>query len=614
MLLISGSFYFYAHRTSKLVYDQSRTTARLLVAPVMLANHSQFLQEEHPQQDGTTLQKTKEDFRIAIQQMASSLKPDELSEFEAHIVSAEPNNVDPTRRPVDRSGYEALEKIRAGKEEVIHIDDEAGMYHFYRALHAKRSCLSCHNRPEIFPYDRKVQEGEVLGMSVIRFPLDKTRQALAWNNAILLATAILTAFLAMIALWSIVRYVIVKPLLHLKFVADEIAKGNLDSRADIRTGDEFEKLSQAFNRMMRHLISTQTELKEVNTSLDTRIDELAQLNLRLHEVNSLKSEFLATMSHELRTPLNSILGFSDVLSESNVLDERQQRYLENIRKSGKDLKDLINDLLDLAKIESGKMAIQPSEFSVGDLVERQVISILPISEHKNIELTWDVAPPVSKVFQDSLKVQQIITNLVSNAVKFTPEGGRVHVQVNEGEVDFFEIIVSDTGIGIPLDEQGKIFEKFRQGQTQQGNHNALTREYGGTGLGLSIVKELSKLLGGEVELESEFGKGSTFTVRLPVRVTEEMLQESEELSLSEFETLSKHPIVGQREQRTFESSEMSATEQVSDSAEVVPFPSSTNKAESSEAKTESEQSEAVSTDPKHSNVPAKPNRPRLADE
>jgi signal transduction histidine kinase len=268
-------------------------------------------------------------------------------------------------------------------------------------------------------------------------------------------------------------------------------------------------------------------LREVNTDLDAKVDELAQVNLRLYEMNKLKDEFLATMSHELRTPLNSILGFSDVLSGAENLSSKQHRFLQNIQTSGKDLMALINDLLDVAKIESGKMEIQCVDFSLADTIERQVAGVAHMAEKKNISLSTDISPKIPRLHQDPGKLQQILNNLLTNAIKFTPEGGRVRV-VAEMETDspprkdqralgpFFRLIVEDTGIGIPLEDQATIFEKFRQGKTVPGQRDTMTREYGGTGLGLSIVKELTKLLGGEVSLESEFGKGSAFMVRLPM--------------------------------------------------------------------------------------------------
>jgi signal transduction histidine kinase len=269
--------------------------------------------------------------------------------------------------------------------------------------------------------------------------------------------------------------------------------------------------------MLRHLVTTQEELRHVNTDLDAKVDELARANLSLHEMNKIKNEFLATMSHELRTPLNSILGFSDVLAGAENLSDKQKKYLLNIRTSGQSLLTLINDILDLAKIEAGRMEINIVEFSVEDLVERLTSSMRPLAEKKNIDMQWEVDSRLPIVVQDLGKIQQILYNLLSNAIKFTPEGGRIRVAAGRVSEEFFELIVADSGVGIPLEDQAVIFEKFRQGRNSRGD-GALTREYEGTGLGLSIVKELSKLLGGEILLESEFGKGSTFTVRLPLQL------------------------------------------------------------------------------------------------
>ncbi len=187
----------------------------------------------------------------------------------------------------------------------------------------------------------------------------------------LLATAIITMFLAMVASYMIVRYVIVKPLRHLRDVSDAISHGNIALRAEIHTGDEFEALALAFNRMLRHLVNVQEELRQVNADLDGKVDELAQANMRLYEMNRIKSDFLATMSHELRTPLNSILGFSDVLRSIDSLDDKQKRYVQNIQKSGRMLLDMINDILDLAKIESGRMDVRLTDFRIEQVIGAQ---------------------------------------------------------------------------------------------------------------------------------------------------------------------------------------------------------------------------------------------------
>jgi two-component system, NarL family, sensor histidine kinase BarA len=518
LLLITGSFYFYARQTTDLVYRQNTTTARLLVAPVVLEKHWKWSEGD------------REISRKLVESMALELKPDELKEYSWTLLKSD--LTDPTARPQDMEGHLALQKIRAGQAEEIKVIRERTRqeYIYYGGVYASKSCLECHRQRNENP---QLAEGDLIGMVKISFPLAKTQRALAWNTAILLATAIVTAFLAMLAAYSIVRYVIVKPVLHLKDVSDSIARGTLDMRADIRTGDEFEELSHAFNRMLRHLVTVQEELQTVNHDLDGKVDELAQANLRLYELNNIKNEFLATMSHELRTPLNSILGFSDVLIGSVNLNEKQKRYVGNIQLSGKNLLNLINDVLDLAKIESGKMELHLVEFSIHDLIERMVASLMPLAEKKNIDVGWTVDPRIPVLRQDAGKLQQILNNLLSNAIKFTPNGGRIRVRAELRETRSMALTVEDTGVGIPLEDQERVFEKFRQGKSFSGQRDALTREYEGTGLGLSIVKELSKLLGGGVSLQSEFGKGSTFCILVPIRLEDEATAEQLRLSKPE---------------------------------------------------------------------------------
>lgn len=517
LLLICGSFYFYARQTEQLVFAQNTDLARSLVASVILEKHASYLEgfnqlEPH------------------IERMSRDLKPDDLKEIKWALLAVETSSA-PESRPQDLYDYEAVRRISAGVKEYIPIDKKRQVFRYYNEVVASDSCVDCHREHNARP---GLEIGDRLGIAKISYPLDKTYRSLAWNNAILLSTAIVTAFLAMLAAYAIVRYVIVKPVLHLKEVSDAITRGDLDQRADIRTGDEFEELSQAFNRMLRHLTAVQEDLQKLNRGFESKVDELAQVNLRLYEMNNLKNEFLATMSHELRTPLNSILGFSDVLlANPQNLNDKQRRYVGHIQVSGRTLLNLINDVLDLAKIESGKMEIHPTEFSIADLIERSVGAMLPLAEKKNINLGWDADSDLPVLEQDNGKLQQILGNLLSNAIKFTPEGGRVRVRAELSGTNKFTLSVSDTGIGIPLEDQERIFEKFRQGATMSGQREALTREYEGTGLGLSITKELAKLLGGEIRLQSEFGKGSLFTVELPLRVSAEQHPEARTRQVSE---------------------------------------------------------------------------------
>ena len=501
LLLISGSFWFYARQTQQLVFDQNTDLARSLVSRVVLEKHFARFEHDYGREPN-------------IERMSHDLESDDLKELKWALLTE--NTADAASRVMVFEDSTAINQIVLGKPEYKKVDRASQEFRFYAEVRATESCLNCHRQPDRNP---NLKLGDRLGVAKISFPLKKTYSSLSWNNAILLSTAIVTAFLAMLAAYTIVRYVIVKPVLHLKEVSDAITRGDLDQRADIRTGDEFEELSHAFNRMLRHLTTVQEDLRKLNTGFGAKVDELAQANLQLYEMNNLKNDFLATMSHELRTPLNSILGFSDVLlSNAQVLNDKQRRYVGHIQSSGRTLLNLINDVLDLAKIESGKMERHPVELSLADLVERTVGSMTALADKKNIDLHWQVDPELPVLLQDLGKLQQILSNLLSNAIKFTPEGGRVQVRAERREPGRFALIVEDTGIGIPLEDQERIFEKFRQGAAISGQRDSLTREFEGTGLGLSITKELSKLLGGEISLQSEFGKGSVFTIDFPLRI------------------------------------------------------------------------------------------------
>ncbi|MCI0360473.1 MAG: ATP-binding protein [Planctomycetaceae bacterium] len=400
---------------------------------------------------------------------------------------------------------------------------EAEKFYYYEVVQWQNFCEVCHeqmhgtaNAESAASYEGSVFDSATTPFRVVHvtMPYTETRDAINWTRAILSTVGLITIVLAMFALYYVVKYIVVKPLTHLRDVSEAVSMGDLAQRAELHTGDEFEDLAASFNKMLRNLVEAQGELRSANQKLDGKVDELARLNMQLHEMNRLKGEFLANMSHELRTPLNSIIGFSEVLQNIEGLTDKQRRYAQNIQKSGRNLLDMINDILDLAKMEAGKMEVRLSEFRIESLIHAQCDWVRSLAEDKNIDLDVDIASDLPLLFQDQPKVQQILTNLLSNAIKFTPEGGRITVGARGDSRGRIEFWVSDTGVGIPDAEKEIIFEKFRQGKAVLGQ-DTLTREYSGTGLGLSIVKELCKLLGGEVSVESELGKGSTFRVVIP---------------------------------------------------------------------------------------------------
>jgi two-component system, NarL family, sensor histidine kinase BarA len=523
LLLITASFWLYAYQTEHLAYDQTTTTCRALVNQIFDKHHMPKVIEWERKQ---LLEKLEENYKVEAKANKEITEALDRNAKEWFQVLESRNEADKqVAKNLGFYQYEVLRQERLPddferelfkeftnpedpKDEASRLRTNERLLHYYGAVRAQKKCIDCHAG-----LPTKLADNDVT-LVKIQMSTKTIEDGVHLNRAVLMATALVTALLIMGGSYVIVRYVIVKPVKHLKEVSDAISAGELNVRSEIQTGDEFEDLSHAFNRMLRSLVSMQDQWRKVNADLDRKVDELAQANMALYESNRLKSDFLATMSHELRTPLSSILGFSEVLLSNNQLSDKQQRWLGNIKSSGEKLLNLINDILDLAKIEAGKMQVRLEDFSVHDVCEGMLNMFRPLAEKKNIDMRSQIDPAIPVMRQDVTKLQQILQNLLSNAIKFTPEGGRVLLKA-EVAPPFVILTVTDTGVGIAPEEQELVFEKFRQ------SGNPMTREHAGTGLGLSIIRELAKLLGGDVSLQSELGRGSTFTVRLPLHLSEE---------------------------------------------------------------------------------------------
>ena len=239
--------------------------------------------------------------------------------------------------------------------------------------------------------------------------------------------------------------------------------------------------------------------------------EIQAKGRELEAANRHKSEFLANVSHELRTPLNAIIGFSEVLQERlfGELNEKQAEYTDDILTSGRHLLSLINDILDLSKIEAGRMELEVTTFYLPDAIENALLLVRERASRHGIKLDRAIDDRLGDLTGDERKVKQILVNILSNAVKFTPEGGQVKVDAHLGDHSAI-ISISDSGIGIAKEDQEAIFEEFRQ----VGSNYAHKRE--GTGLGLTLTKRFVEMHGGKIWVESEVGKGSTFTFTLPL--------------------------------------------------------------------------------------------------
>ena len=317
---------------------------------------------------------------------------------------------------------------------------------------------------------------------------------------------------AMYLAWVGGRRFIKRPIANLLEATTEWGKGHYDARVKVDDrASEIGRLGVAFNDMAdalaaRHAAQqrAEEELRHLNATLESRI---GRRTLELEEANRAKSQFLAKMSHEIRTPVNGVLGMLELVKQTK-LDARQQRYLDTARRSAETLLGIINGILDISKIEAGKIELEQAPFDLRDLVEEATETFADVAYGKGLELTCTIPASLpTALIGDAGRLRQILTNLIGNAIKFT-EKGEVGIRVEAVEADagsaFIAFDVTDSGIGIPTDKQRHIFDAFAQADS------STTRRYGGTGLGLSIAKQLCEMMGGTIDLTSESGRGSTF--------------------------------------------------------------------------------------------------------
>jgi signal transduction histidine kinase len=274
----------------------------------------------------------------------------------------------------------------------------------------------------------------------------------------------------------------------------------------IEKGRLFEQLKQASAELERKVQEATAELADQN-------ELLRRQHIALEQASALKSQFLANMSHEFRTPLNAILGYTHMLLHgvTGAVSDQQRKSLTRIDSNSRHLLALINDILDITRIEAGRMPLNLSTFRIPELVDEVMSELEPIIKRSNLMVSARTPRSLPTLKSDRQKVKQIVLNLLSNALKFTPNGSVTITATHDMKARVVDIAVSDTGVGIPQDDQVKVFEDFRQLDSSP------ARGYGGTGLGLSICRRLSQMLGGTIELQSAVDKGSTFTLRLPAR-------------------------------------------------------------------------------------------------
>lgn len=304
-----------------------------------------------------------------------------------------------------------------------------------------------------------------------------------------------------VGLGVLVTVWITRPITALRRVAAAVIREDYSQRAPVNRRNEIGELAHTFNQMTDKLVHTIDDL-------DQRVQELRVANARANEAVRLKDEFLAVMSHELRTPLNASIGFLGLLKMGGRLEDSDLRMVARARANNERLLELINNILDLSRIEAGRMNLVHEPFDLHQLINKIAEDTQVLAEQKQLTLEIKIESTVPQAFTSDVDaLRKIVTNLLSNAIKFTDQGS-VRLRVNR-ELDDLVIRISDTGVGIPDDKIETIFESFRQVDASS------RRVHGGSGLGLSIVRNLARSLGGSVTVHSIIGKGSTFTVRLP---------------------------------------------------------------------------------------------------
>ncbi len=423
------------------------------------------------------------------------------------------------RQQVDGATKRALKAFvgRPGQKlAIIPTEDEDGreVYRCFRAVRVNSTCLSCHGQSA--PVHMQFQPGQLAAVIDLTMPGVDISSPIVWLiRGSFIVGGTLAVLIATVIFAIITHRLILRPIRSLRNVADRATEGDLAVRSDVDTGDELQRLGESFNEMLTAITDQHGELRQANRALDLKLSELAEANVTLFQANKVKTEFLTNVSHELRTPLNSIIGFADLLNDSD--NEQIGRYGHNIGSSARHLLTLINDLLDMARLEAGRAEVRPVRVSVSDTCQTLLALMQPQSEQSQLTLSGSIDDDLPMIVTDPGKCQQILYNLLANAIKFTPAGGEVTLRATTNihqrsgeEVHEIAVAVSDTGPGVMEADQEHIFEKFFQVDP------TLTKKAAGAGLGLAISRELAQLLQGRLTLESTPGHGATFTLFLPI--------------------------------------------------------------------------------------------------
>lgn len=454
----------------------------------------------------------------------ASVKRNEFNDILSQLKSLDSENI----KEYENTGvdFETYYKNAHRAAELIILDDTFSEELIAHAKVVKKTLPSLRNEVD-----------QILTRSYDTFTLLLDRSSniatlLVTQNFVLLVTIVMLS----VIVFPMIIQSIIKPIEKLGYATNELAKGNLDIQAEVVSFDEIGALALSFNRMTRSLKEKSEALEKTTDELKSSLEirgqmqikiveankDLKSANEKLMEVDQHKSEFLASMSHELRTPLNAILNFTEQILEdweglvvNSTQGEESRDMLERVLKNSRHLLTLINDLLDLAKIESGFMGLDLAATDIREVVEDALASVSSLANAKGLSLNLKVSDHLPLFIIDERRVLQSIINLLSNAIKFSSEGNiEVTLERSTGKIDGGIIKVEDTGSGIPPEFIDNVFDRFRQADSSD------SRRHDGAGLGLNLVKEFIELHGGSVFAENKQGDGAIFTIFLPIKPPE----------------------------------------------------------------------------------------------
>ena len=451
------------------------------------------------------------------------------SDYTTRFVNFNPRNDAGQPDEYEAAALEAFHADRT-REDYYDFTEYRGqqVFRYLAPMTIEEACLQCHGEPagelDVTGNPKEGWKmGDIGGAISIVMPLDvyqqNERDAIAQDVlffAIMLAVCLVVVYLAL-------TYLVTRPLGKIQAGVEQVSEGNLGVQLSYsESSREMSTLTAEFNGMARDLadvyanlegeVADRTaQLQRANEVLEQQRRQLEIVNAQLVDENQYKSDFLSMVSHELRTPLTSIVAFADLLSKHAVAtDEKEERALKGIEANSQALMLMINDILEMSRLDAGRVRLTREVVDLGDVVAMVKATVGALAAKEHLAFTVGVAPDVPLVQADFDKLVHVLQNLCGNAVKFTPDGGEVHLGVAfDGAQNEVVLTVADTGIGIALADQERIFEKFAQVDSSS------TRRYNGTGLGLAIVREYVEMHGGTVGVESELGHGATFAVRIP---------------------------------------------------------------------------------------------------